>query len=320
MNDNAPQTVLEKMTHRVATAVPDVPLTATRAVTLAVTRAAQNSVALTLNVARVSEDLVELDDLLSELSLDVLIRGLGTGNAVRGVIACDAAMCSAAVEVQTTGRVASRDNEQRPVTRTDAALIEPFLKNLVQELDNTTAQTALDGWVAGAGLMSRLGGPRATGFVLPDQVYRLIRISVEMLDGARKAEVLLALPPQTAIPLPKKTEHRPQNDWATAFPEAVLAAPARLDAVLHQFKVPLLTATQLEVGQLLPLSGCTVDTVRLLAPDGRLVAKARLGQVAGQIAVRVEDGPKLDLRALPPQSAAVPDVAEVAPAMAGNAV
>ncbi len=313
MNDGAPQSVIQKMTYRPPDVVPDVPLTATKAVKLAVTRAAQTSVALTLSVGNVREEILELDGLLAALPDDRLIVGVGQGNVTRGVVVCDAAMCAAAVEVQTTGKISANAGEPRPITRADATLIEPFLQGLLSELAATTKQTALDGWTDDAALLTRLESARATGFVLADEVYRLIRVSVEMLGGERQAEVMLALPPQASVPIPRKQVEPPRGNWAEDFPKAVLEAPACLNAVLHRFDLPLHVATRLQVGQLLPLHGCTVDTVRLMAPGGMRVAKARLGQVAGQVAVRVEDGPKLDLSALPPQPVVRPVDVKPAP-------
>ncbi len=310
MNDDAPRTVLQQMTHRPAVKVPDVPLTASRAVTLAVTRAAQNSVSLTLAVSTISEEMMELDALLAALNDDLLIMGLGQGSDTRGVMVCDATLCSAAVEVQTTGRVAGTPGEARPITRADAALVSPFLTGLLEELAQTTARTALDGWTEDVALLARLAGPRSTGFVLRDQLYRVIRVAVTLSGGDRAAEMMIALPPQAAAEAPRPAPAPMRGNWAKDFPQTVLAAPACLDAVLHRFDLPLAVATKLEVGQLLPLHGCTVGTVRLEALDGRLVAKARLGQVAGQIAVRVEDGEKLDLRDLPPQRSVPPAPAQ----------
>ena len=63
--------------------------------------------------------------------------------------------------------------------------------------------------------------------------------------------------------------------------QRVSAAPASLDALLHRFKMHIGAAQSLEVGQVLPLPGCTVNSVRLLAPDGKVVAQAKLGQVGG---------------------------------------
>jgi flagellar motor switch protein FliM len=53
-------------------------------------------------------------------------------------------------------------------------------------------------------------------------------------------------------------------------------------------KVPLSTIAGPQVGQVLPLEGCTVSKVRLVDPGGRTLARGRLGPIAGQIAVRIQ--------------------------------
>ena len=45
----------------------------------------------------------------------------------------------------------------------------------------------------------------------------------------------------------------------------------------------------------MPLPGCTVSSVRLLSPDGQVVAQAKLGQVGGYRAVRLEAAPPPEL-------------------------
>jgi len=59
--------------------------------------------------------------------------------------------------------------------------------------------------------------------------------------------------------------------------------------------MPLFQAENLAVGQVIPLPGCTVSSVKLLARDGRKVATARLGQSGGMRAVRVEAAPHLQM-------------------------
>ena len=60
------------------------------------------------------------------------------------------------------------------------------------------------------------------------------------------------------------------------------------------------------VGDVLPLSGATVGSVRLFAPDDVMVGKARLGQSAGMRAVRIQAPPEPELRDIPaPKSAEI---------------
>ena len=52
--------------------------------------------------------------------------------------------------------------------------------------------------------------------------------------------------------------------------------------------LPISKIEEFEVGQVLELAGTTVGSVTLVGADGKPVATARLGQVAGKRAVRVE--------------------------------
>ena len=97
--------------------------------------------------------------------------------------------------------------------------------------------------------------------------------------------------PQAAPPAPV--------DWDQVFQENVADAPACLEALLHRVPISLATAQSLQVGTILPLPGCTVNSVRLLSPDGQVVAQAKLGQIDGYRAVRLETAPAPQLGELP---------------------
>ena len=282
--------VLHRMTRRQQPDAPDVPLTASRAVRLALARAAQTSVGLKLTVGSVAEQALTLDPLLEECDDSPMLMALTRDGAVCGLMACDAGLVSAAIEVMTTGRISAQPPEVRHVTRTEGTLVQPLLRAILDELDETTARTALDGWTRHVGLGQRFDSARAAGFALTERGYRLMRMTLDCGAPERQGALLIALPLHaTAQPLvPADPPQAPAADWHGRFQAAVLAAPARLDAVLHRMKVPLARVTALQVGDCLPLTGCTVGMVRLVDPNGRTVARGRLGQVAGQIAVRIQ--------------------------------
>lgn len=288
MNVEAPTSVLRLMAQARAPATPDVPLTASRAVRLAMTRGAENAIGLAVTVSSVAEEVLTLDELLAALNDDLLMVRLQRGNSIIGVVACDYPFAAAAVEVQTTGFVSSAAPPQRAVTGTDMSLTQPIFSGFLSELSLTTPRTALDNWATDVVVGNRFDEVRRVGFDLIDVSYRMIRLSLDMGGDNRVAQLLMALPIH-GQPVPVVSQSRPAVDWTSAFQSAVNDAPATLDAVLHKFRMPLKTATNLEVGQILPLPGCTVGSVRLVAPGGQTVARARLGQIAGQIAVRLQD-------------------------------
>ncbi|WP_177174541.1 FliM/FliN family flagellar motor switch protein [Loktanella fryxellensis] len=288
--------VLGRMTRRRAPDVPDVPLTASRAVRLAVERAAQATTGLTVTVGQVAELVLPLDRLLADCGGDMLLLALMRDGAVCGLIGCDAGLVSAQIEMLTTGRIAPGSPDLRPVTRTEGTLAQPLLIQILAEMEETTIRTALDGWMQGAVLGTRFDTPRAAGFELADQFYRRITLSLSCGDADRPGQLMLALPPQAgtaAVPGGRQDRAADRGadraaDWHDRFRTAVLAAPARLDAVLHRMTVPAAVLTAMDIGQILPLQGCTVGMVRLEDPLGRTVARGRLGQIGGHVAVRVQ--------------------------------
>lgn len=309
MNDQTPRSVLQRMTHQPEVTETEVPLTASRAIRLAATRSAERRIGLHLSVPSVAEEVCDLDGLLADLDEGLLIHGLGQGDQTYGLLACNAGLCEAAIEVQTMGQLANTAPAPRRVTQADAAMIAPFLTGFLTELQETTTRAALDGWADDVTLSARLAGPRGAGFALADTHYRVIRLNIDLGVAERTAMILIALPAMEAAAPVRVAPQMSQADWDARFHAAVMAAPARLDAVLHRFNLPLSVATTLKEGQMIPLSGCTVGAVRLTAPDGKVIMRARLGQVAGQIAVRVEDGGTPVLRDLP-RAAAAPAISD----------
>jgi flagellar motor switch protein FliM len=88
--------VLQRMVPRQQLDAPDVPLTASRAVRLALARGAQTSTGLLINVGSVAEQALPLDVLLTEASDDLLLLLLllllssTRDGAICGLLACDA--------------------------------------------------------------------------------------------------------------------------------------------------------------------------------------------------------------------------------------
>ena len=280
MTDQASTSVLHQMAQVRPSVTPDVPLTASRAIRLALTRAAERSIGMTLSVTSVAEDTLSLDELIETMSNDYLMVALSRDDLACGILACDFHFATATGEVQTTGKVMPRAPAERPLTRVDLSLVSPVCAQLLAELELTTPRTALDGWADNSVLGARFDDVRRIGFDLSDVLYRLIRLNIDVGVPDRGASLMVAMPLQ-AQALLAKTVPIPTVDWAEHFKASVLKAPATLDAVLHRFRMPLHVATNLEVGQVIALPGCTVGSVRMMAPDGQMIARARLGQIAG---------------------------------------
>ncbi|WP_322891309.1 MULTISPECIES: FliM/FliN family flagellar motor switch protein [unclassified Yoonia] len=307
MTDSSHISILRRMAGQAVGTPPVSPLTTSRAVRLALVKAATDPAGLVLRVASTADDVGRLDDLLGGLDAGLMLVGLDRQGQLVGFVAIDTQLRAAVVEVQTTGRLIDQAADDRPATGTDKALCDPLLAAFLTALPPAVTGTAYEGWVDGVTPGDRLADSRLAGLLLADGDYRVLRMTVELGTGDRRGEVMLALPVQAVAPAPEAPA--PAVDWDTAFTAAVQDAPASLTARLHRFKMPLGQAQSLQVGQVVPLPGCTVNSVRLIAPDGRCVAQAKLGQLAGHRAVRIELAPGKDMDDLLGSSLALPEVA-----------
>ena len=306
MTDSSHISILRRMAGQAVDTPPVSPLTTSRAVRLALVKAASDAGGLVLRVASTADDVGRLDDLLGGLDTGLMLVGLDRRGALAGFVAVDMQLRAAMVEVQTTGRLLDQPADDRPATGADKALCDPLLVAFLSALPPAVMGTAYEGWVDDVTVADRLADSRLAGLLLEDGDYRVLRMNVELGTGDRQGEVMLVLPVQAAPLMPQ--EQAPVMDWDMAFTAAVQDAPAMLTARLHQFKMPLGRAQALPVGQVVPLPGCTVNSVRLIAPDGRCVAQAKLGQSAGHRAVRIELAPGPEMADLVSTGVSLPEV------------
>ncbi len=253
---------------------------------LAVTRAADATHSLTLTVTGLEEEVLDLDAMLETIAAEMLLVGMVEGQTLMGISALDAQLRNALIEVQTVGAVLSGPIDERPPTGTDATMAEPLLQAILSQLEETAARTPLDGWGQGLGPMGRVIDTRAAGLILPERPYRIIRLTLDLQVEGRQGTLVMALPDHLTLSAPEEKEEL-DVDWTTRFQAAVNAAPVRLAAELHRFKAPLFAVEAMKVGEVIPLTGCTISSVKLRAADGRKVASARLGQAGGMRAVRI---------------------------------
>lgn len=296
------------MAKRQEAPVADVPLTSSRALRVAMTRAADKSLGLSLNVSAVSETPLSLDLLIPELPAEHMYIALLRHGVTVGILGVDAQVRAAAIEMQTMGKLSIHMPKVRPHTKTDLMLIMPFCIALMDALLDTTSGSELEGWVDDIVLGAAFETPRAAGLVLEDAEFRMMKLDIDLSVGERQAELLLALPNNQ--PAPKiEAAHTFDQSWGVKMHATVSAAPTTLTAVLHQMTLPLGQVDALRVGQVVPLYGATVGSVRLFAPDGVFVTEARLGQSGGKRAVRIEVAEEPAMRDLPaPKARAVAEV------------
>lgn len=286
--------VLRRMASPPPPAPEDVPITSSRAVRLAITRAADKTHNMVLSVSSLREEVLSLDALLEVFEPSLMLVGMLSKGHICGLAALDLNLRGALVELQTIGQVLAEVPEDRTPTNTDARMTAPLIAAFLAHLRDTAVRTPLDGWGTGFDVGEKISSTRAAGLILDEGQYRLIRLMLDLGIGDRQAELVIALPCHVET-VAKVVTPEVHGDWETRFRTVVDGSSAKLEAVLHRFKIQLHQAQNLAVGQVLPLPGCTVGSVKLIAGDGRKVATARLGQSGGMRAVRIEAAPHIQM-------------------------
>ncbi|PJI92379.1 flagellar motor switch protein FliM [Yoonia maricola] len=298
MTDSTQVTLLRRMTRPHGQEVADNPLTSSRAVRLALTKAANDTVGLVLTVQSVAEEVTGLDDMLGTLPDDMMLVGLDRDDSLMGLMALDMEMRAAVLEMETMGALLAHPAEPRSPTLTDKTLCDPLLHAFLSAFPHAVLDTPLEGWMDGVTPGAKVDSTRAAGLVLEDCDYRIVRLTVDLSVADRQAQLVLVLPIQQEV-AEQEIVPAAAVDWDGTFQGRVSDAPACLDALLHRFPISLATAQALQVGSVLPLPGCTVSSVRLLSADGKEVAQAKLGQIGGYRAVRLETASHPQLTELP---------------------
>ena len=265
---------------------------ADRAWRLALARAANDILALPLEVARLSvnrRSLAELLELAPERALIAVLEGPAEG---LGILMLSPPVLSAMIEMQTIGRVSSSAPPVRKPTRTDASMVADMIDQALQELESGLESDPDLIWAGGFNYASFLDDPRPLGLLLEEEHYRVIQAELRLGNGAKSGGVMLALPAEgrgrapkpapTATPAPVAAAL-----FSKALSDQVMRTEADIAAVLHRFTVPLSFVMALKTGDLVPLSTAALDRIVLEGLDGRPFASGRLGQNRGMRAVRL---------------------------------
>lgn len=262
------------------------PVSPSKALRLAMIRAADVQAGLMIAVLGITEEVVPLEDLLRLIEDGHLLLALNGDQGLCGLAGIDLQTRAAVIEMQTTGTLRATPADPRPVTATDAAMLAPLIAGLLAEAVHSTEGTPLAGWTAHYKVGDRVPNTRAAGMTMIDTTYRLVRLTLDLGAGDRQGMIQIALPLSPEM----KVLHAPDTaaTWAADIADAVGTAPADLHAVLHRMRLSLRQVDGFQVGQLIALPGITVGSVKLETTDGRVVARARLGQMTGLRAVRIQ--------------------------------
>jgi len=270
-----------------------------RVLALAIARAADRGLGLSLTVLGVEDECLGLDGIVDGLGGDLLRLGLTRRGDNVGVLALDPQLRAAVVEMVTLGRLRPTVAADRPASPGDIALCVPFAERVLGEVTRASDGNSLSGWIDAAEVAGPLPDARTVGLMFRERTYRLVRFRLDLGVVDRQGSLILILPaeqdPSDGILPDPEPGAGAGGGFNERFRHAVLEAPAMLHAVLHRLPMPLREAEHLKVGQTIPLPGVTTRSLRLEGPDGAVFAPARLGQVTGLRAVRVEWVPPMEM-------------------------
>lgn len=279
------------------------PMTAGRAISQALSRAAGELFDLPLAVHAIRErrmTLADLPELLEDLSLLALIEGPEEG---LGLLALPPATLSTLIEVQMTGRVGRAVAPPRRPTRVDAAMAAAFVDAFLEGVEEGLMGMEDQVWAGGYRYASHLDDPRPLGLLLEDLGYRVWQL--DLLLGpppGRPAGLLWAVPaqgrfrrqparraaePATHVAPAPDGDAAGAADWARRMEGTVMGTQAVLEAVLHRVTLPLAAVMAFAPGTQIPLPEDALERLSLEGAGGRRLAPARLGQHRGFRALRL---------------------------------
>ncbi|MDV7143508.1 FliM/FliN family flagellar motor switch protein [Tropicimonas sp. TH_r6] len=264
-----------------------------RALSTALSKAAEASMELAISATSSSERIASLPDLLERLPENGLLAVLEGPEDGQGLMAFDFNALSAVIEKQMTGAVGTSLPPSRRATRTDAALAADLIDAVLQRFEQALAGRDESRWASGFGYSSHVEDLRPLGLLLEEIDYRIFGLSLDFEMGTRTGEILLALPAEG-----RGTVQMPQDEmfgdavdsdpfWSPSLQLRVLEGEVQLDAVLHRFHLPISAISELKPGDEIPIPLTAIDNVRLSGAERIPLGRCRLGSSQGFRALRL---------------------------------
>ncbi|WP_171100205.1 FliM/FliN family flagellar motor C-terminal domain-containing protein [Ruegeria sp. HKCCD7255] len=262
------------------------PRSVSRALRLAMARAADERIGLPLSIIAVKQTQSPLEGLQNVLQDDWLLLLFSTAQGRVAAVCVDLGAVSAIVQKQTIGDVIADDPEPRPFTDTDAAMVAPLLEDVFKKA-RTLVEDPLDiDSLSGFEFSGRVGSARAVTLALVDDQFRLFSLTAELGGGLRQGKICIVLPDLATETVEAMTQARAGGGQ---LDQAAGVMRAELSGVICRMNIPLSHLSGLSVGEVLPLQGARVDKTEMLTIDRSRIALGRLGQCGGMRAVRINE-------------------------------
>lgn len=257
---------------------------APRALRLALARAARDLFDLPLAVIGATQARCGQEQLGEHLGAGRMLILLDGPEGRVGALSVDRDSLSAIIQQQTMGQVTGGAPAERPFTGTDAAMVAPLvdamLKRAAELADILPDKRCLAGYRFGA----RTEDLRSLLIAVDAERFRLFELTLDFAAGVRQGRWCLALPEPEELPDPEELGAAgPRLDRVAG------TARAELSAVIGHLRLPLAELAGMRPGDLLPLHHKQLDRADLVGIDGACIASARLGQIGGMRAVRLNE-------------------------------
>ena len=256
-----------------------------RALRLATEKTANASFSLVLTVQGVARTAVDHAGLLGMIPQGVLLLLLDGPDGALGVMTLDAAVLASLIEMQTVGQVSAKSPQARPLTRTDAAMVAPLVDGILHRMSQHLVGHPDGYWACGYRYGAMMDDRRSLGMALTAPDFHLFQLPLDIADGIRSGQVMLALPQRAAPAVPADKAHA--GDISVPLQQRVLDAAVRLDAILCRLSLPLSDVGRLSVGDILALPRDALREISIESVGRQPVATAQLGQLDGMRALRL---------------------------------
>ncbi|RYH12001.1 FliM/FliN family flagellar motor switch protein [Tropicimonas sp. IMCC6043] len=267
-----------------------------RALSAALSKAAEDLMGLALDAGSGPEHIASLSDLLERLPENGLLAVLEGPRDGQGLFAFDSSALAAIIEKLTTGSVGTAPPSLRRPTRTDAALAADLIDGTLQRFETALAGREDFRWASGFGYSTHVEDIRPLGLLLEDIDYRIFGLTLDFELGRRQGRMLLALPAQGCAEIPPDAasgappDAPADPDWAPGLAARVLQGEVSLEAVLHRFQLPISAVGALRVGDEIPIPVSALDNLRFAGAEKIPLGRCRLGRSNGYRAVRLGAG------------------------------
>ncbi len=266
--------------------VAEPPRSILRALRLGLARAAGDGLGLGLSVIGAKHAKRAQPELAERLQDSWLLLLFLSEQAGATAVCLDPGCVSAIVQQQTIGMVTSDPPSERVFTETDAAMTAPLFEDMLDRarglVDGPADLISLSGYE----YASRSEDVQALLLAMTYDRYRVVELTVELAGGARQGEICILLPDP---PQSEKEQAEQENTPGLRLQQASGVMRAELNAVLCRMSLPLTSLSELDVGDVLPLSVAKLDKVQITTIERGRMAIGRLGQCGGMRAVRINE-------------------------------